>query len=133
MEKGAEKLTLIINIPHISKRLRQVFMNCGIDYIEQLSSYTERDIAKLRGVGINLQIEIRSLMLEYGVSFMGSSLEELSKNKTVVDEIVDSYIRSTNPMDWYGKMTKEEKRNELSRECQYWMSAIYKIVGKYFT
>ena len=64
MEKGAEKLTLIIDIPHISKRLRQVFMNCGIDYIEQLSSYTERDIAKLRGVGINLQIEIRSLMLE---------------------------------------------------------------------
>ena len=133
MEIKTEKLTLIVDIPNVSKRLMDVFSNCGIDYIEQLSSYTERDIMHLRGVGVNLYMEIKSLMSEYGVSFMGSSLKELSKNKIVVDEIVDSYVHSVNPMDWYGKITKEEKRNELSRECQYWMSAIYKIVGKYFT
>ena len=133
MEIKTEKLTLIVDIPNVSKRLMDVFSNCGIDYIEQLSSYTERDIMHLRGVGVNLYMEIKSLMSEYGVSFMGSSLKELSKNKIVVDEIVDSYVHSVNPMDWYGKITKEEKRNELSRECQYWMSAIYEIVGKYFT
>ena len=128
-----EKLTLIVDIPNVSKRLMDVFSNCGIDYIEQLSSYTERDIMHLRGVGVNLYMEIKSLMSEYGVSFMGSSLKELSKNKIVVDEIVDSYVHSVNPMDWYGKITKEEKRNKLRMECQFWMSAIYEIVGKYFT
>ena len=59
-------------------------------------------------------------------------IKELSKNKIVVDEIVDSYVHSVNPMEWYGKITKEEKRNELRKECQFWMSAIYEIVGKYF-
>ena len=132
MEIKTEKLTLIVDIPNVSKRLMDVFSNCGIDYIEQLSSYTERDIMHLRGVGVNLYMEIKSLMSEYGVSFMGSSLKELSKNKIVVDEIVDSYVHSVNPMDWYGKITKEEKRNELRKECQFWMSAIYEIVGKYF-
>ena len=87
MEIKTEKLTLIVDIPNVSKRLMDVFSNCGIDYIEQLSSYTERDIMHLRGVGVNLYMEIKSLMSEYGVSFMGSSLKELSKNKIVFSNV----------------------------------------------
>lgn len=53
----------------LAKPAQRALQNAGIDDLEQLSKYTEAEIAKLHGIGKNAILLLRQELNKKGLSF----------------------------------------------------------------
>jgi len=53
----------------LAKPAQRALQNAGIDNLEQLSTYTETEIAKLHGIGKNAILILRQELSKKGLSF----------------------------------------------------------------
>ncbi|MAT41699.1 MAG: hypothetical protein CL609_05105 [Anaerolineaceae bacterium] len=53
----------------LAKPAQRALQNAGIDDLEQLSKYTETEIAKLHGIGKNAILLLRQELNKKGLSF----------------------------------------------------------------
>lgn len=58
-----------IVLQKLAKPAQRAIQNAGITTIEQLSGYSEKEIAELHGIGKNAVLIIRQILKEYGLTF----------------------------------------------------------------
>lgn len=57
--------TLIVNVPHMSVRLKKVLLGHGVAFIEDIFEYTDDDYMKVRNIGRKNIAEAHSIVSEY--------------------------------------------------------------------